>query len=141
MWHNLVAVLLLAIILTTNVNADSYSDYFSDYECNTPLMERAVLTATSALNDRGPEKARLNAGTSWSAKHSDFDQRLIIDLGSVKNVTHIALQGRPHSNEFVTEYAISYGITDLEFADYKEPGGNIKVIRHGHLLKILTITF
>lgn len=48
-------------------------------------------------------------------------------MGSVKNVTHIALQGRPHSNEFVTEYAISYGITDLEFADYKEPGGNIKV--------------
>lgn len=67
------------------------------------------------------------AGTSWSAKNSDFDQRLIIDLGEVKNVTHIALQGRPHSNEFVTEYAISYGISDLEFADYKEPGGNIKV--------------
>lgn len=67
------------------------------------------------------------AGTSWSAKNSDFDQRLIIDLGLVKNVTHIALQGRPHSNEYVTEYTISYGITDLEFADYKEPGGNIKV--------------
>lgn len=45
----------------------------------------------------------------------------------MKNVTHIALQGRPHSNEYVTEYTISYGITDLEFADYKEPGGNIKV--------------
>ncbi|XP_075164291.1 neurexin-4 isoform X1 [Haematobia irritans] len=112
-----------------NVNADSYSDYFSDYECNTPLMEKAILSATSALNDRGPEKARLNAGTSWSAKNSDFDQRLIIDLGYVKNVTHIALQGRPHSNEFVTEYAISYGISDLEFADYKEPGGNIKMFK------------
>lgn len=67
------------------------------------------------------------AGTSWSAKNSDFDQRLIIDLGQVHNVTHIALQGRPNSNEFVTEYSISYGITYLEFADYKEPGGNIKV--------------
>lgn len=71
--------------------------------------------------------SRCKAGTSWSAKNSDFDQRLIIDLGLVKNVTHIALQGRPHSNEYVTEYTISYGITDLEFADYKEPGGNIKV--------------
>lgn len=67
------------------------------------------------------------AGTSWSAKNSDFDQRLIIDLGYVRNVTHIALQGRPHSDEYVTEYSISYGISDLEFADYKEPGGNIKV--------------
>lgn len=45
----------------------------------------------------------------------------------MKNVTHIALQGRPHSNEYVTEYTISYGTTDLEFADYKEPGGNTKV--------------
>jgi len=70
---------------------------------------------------------RTPAGTSWSAKNSDFDQRLIIDLGVVRNVTHIALQGRPHSNEYVTEYTISYGITDLEFADYKEPGGNVKV--------------
>lgn len=67
------------------------------------------------------------AGTSWSAKNSDFDQRLIIDLGYVRNVTHIALQGRPHSDEYVTEYSISYGISDLEFADYKEPGGNVKV--------------
>ncbi|XP_062129013.1 neurexin-4 isoform X1 [Drosophila sulfurigaster albostrigata] len=109
--------------------ADSFSDYFSDYECNQPLMERAVLTATSSLTERGPDKARLNAGTSWSAKHSDFDQRLIIDLGLVRNVTHIALQGRPHSNEYVTEYTISYGITDLEFADYKEPGGNVKMFK------------
>lgn len=67
------------------------------------------------------------AGTSWSAKHSDFDQNLIIDLGNVKNITHVALQGRPHSKEYVTEFTISYGISDLEFADYKEPGGNIMV--------------
>lgn len=69
----------------------------------------------------------LKAGTSWSAKHSDFDQNLIIDLGNVKNITHIALQGRPHSKEYVTEFTISYGISDLEFADYKEPGGNTMV--------------
>lgn len=40
--------------------ADSFTDYFSDYECNQPLMERAVLTATSSLTERGPEKSRLN---------------------------------------------------------------------------------
>uniref|UniRef100_A0A1A9W560 Neurexin-4 n=1 Tax=Glossina brevipalpis TaxID=37001 RepID=A0A1A9W560_9MUSC len=114
--------LLLPFIGPTN--AGSYNDYFADYECSTPLLDNAVLTATSALNDRGPEKAKLNAGTSWSAKNSDFDQRLIIDLGNVKNVTHIALQGRSHTDEFVTEYSISYGITDLEFADYKEPGNS-----------------
>ncbi|XP_055840610.1 neurexin-4 isoform X1 [Episyrphus balteatus] len=126
---SVLVLITLLVTLRNVVNADAYNDYFSDYECNAPLLEKAVLTATSSLQDRGPNKARLNAGTSWSARHSDFDQKLIIDLGNIMNVTHIAIQGRPHSNEYVTEYSISYGITDLEFADYKEPGGNIKMFK------------
>lgn len=47
-------------ILKNNKLPDIFTDYFSDYECNRPLMEYAVLTATSSLRDRGPEKARLN---------------------------------------------------------------------------------
>lgn len=39
----------------------------------------------------------------------------------------MALQGRPHSTEYVTEYTISYGYNGLDFADFKEPGGNVKV--------------
>ncbi|CAD7006658.1 unnamed protein product [Ceratitis capitata] len=49
---------------SSQISKDSYSDYFSDYDCNQPLMEHAVLTATSSLNDRGPEKARLNGKCS-----------------------------------------------------------------------------
>lgn len=67
------------------------------------------------------------AGTSWTAKNSDFAQQLIIDLGSVRNITQIAIQGRPHSVEYVTEFTISYGYNGLDYADFKEPGGNIKV--------------
>lgn len=43
------------------------------------------------------------------------------------NITRIATQGRPHSAEFVNEYGISYGYNGLDYADYKEPGGNVKV--------------
>ena len=39
----------------------------------------------------------------------------------------MAIQGRPHSTEYVTEYTISYGYNGLDFADFKEPGGNVKV--------------
>lgn len=46
----------------------------------------------------------------------------------MRNITKIAIQGRPHSIEYVTEYTISYGYNGLDFADYKEPGGNVKVI-------------
>lgn len=67
------------------------------------------------------------AGTSWTAKNSDFAQQLIIDLGSVRNISLIAIQGRPHSVEYVTEFTISYGYNGLDYADFKEPGGNIKV--------------
>lgn len=38
-----------------------YSRYYADYECNTPLLEKAVLKATSSMQDRGPENARLDS--------------------------------------------------------------------------------
>lgn len=44
-----------------------------DIECNLPLLDGAVLSATSALNERGPENARLNG--EW------------IDLIYLKNFT------------------------------------------------------
>lgn len=75
-----------------------------------------------------PEQyALLSAGTSWTAKTSDFDQNLVIDLGDVKNITRIEIQGRPHSTEYVTEFSISYGYNGLDYQDFKEPGGNTKV--------------
>lgn len=70
---------------------------------------------------------RCSAGTSWTAKTSDFDQNLVIDLGDVKNITRIEIQGRPHSTEYVTEFSISYGYNGLDYQDFKEPGGNTKV--------------
>lgn len=67
------------------------------------------------------------AGTSWTAKNSDFAQQLVIDLGSIRNISRIAIQGRPHSTEYVTEFTISYGYNGLDYAEFKEPGGNVKV--------------
>ncbi|KAL9701102.1 hypothetical protein quinque_004543 [Culex quinquefasciatus] len=71
------------------------------------------------------------AGSAWTAQQSDFEQQLIIDLGTVRNVTRIEIQGRPHSNEYVTEFSISYGFNGLDYIDYKEPGGNTKVTARG----------
>jgi hypothetical protein len=52
---------------------------------------------------------------------------LIIDLGSPKNITRISIQGRPNHNDYVSEFSISYGYNGLDYADYKEAGGNTKV--------------
>lgn len=34
--------------------------YYPTYDCNIPLLEQAVISATSSLHERGPENARLN---------------------------------------------------------------------------------
>lgn len=69
----------------------------------------------------------VSAGIPWTAKSSDFQQKLTIDLGSIRNITAIATQGSPQSDEFVTEFTISYGSNGVDYADFLEPGGNIKV--------------
>ncbi|CAH1403187.1 unnamed protein product [Nezara viridula] len=99
------------------------------YECNEPLLENAQLSATSSLRERGPENARLDEGSAWTARDSDFDQALVVDLGEVRKITGIATQGRPHSMEFTREYTISYGSNGLDYAQYKEPSGNIKMFK------------
>lgn len=72
---------------------------------------------------------RVSGGSTWTASSSDFEQYLVMDLGQPVRVMRVQTQGRPHSSEYVMEYAVSYGSNGLDYADYKEPGGNTKV-RH-----------
>ncbi|CAH0552688.1 unnamed protein product [Brassicogethes aeneus] len=105
------------------------AEFYNEYECNQPLLYKASLKATSSMVERGPENAVLYGGNAWSAQESDFDQQLIIDLGQVMNVTRIWTQGRHHSSEYVMEYTVSYGTNNLDYADYKESGGNTLMFR------------
>ncbi|XP_050596211.1 neurexin-4 isoform X1 [Bombus affinis] len=98
-------------------------------ECNDPLLDRAHLTATTSLPNRGPKNARLNGGSAWTASSSDFDQYLIIDLGQIMNITAVETQGRAVQNEYVMEYVISYGTNGLDYVDYKEEDGNVKMFK------------
>lgn len=65
---------------------------------------------------------------AWTAGSSDNYQYLTIDLGEVKNITSIETQGRANYAQFVKEYTISYGTNNRDYVDYKEAGGNVKVI-------------
>ncbi|XP_073984244.1 neurexin-4 isoform X1 [Rhodnius prolixus] len=113
---------IIVLVIIINI----ITDY---YECNDPLLDRAQLSATSSLPDRGPENARLDEGKAWTASYSGFDQALIVDLGQVMRVTSIATQGRPHSSEYTMEYTISYGTNGLDYAMYKEQGGYTKMFK------------
>ncbi|XP_053603353.1 neurexin-4 isoform X1 [Plodia interpunctella] len=131
MMSNLYYLFVLVCCGITKSGAD-YARYYYDYECNEPLLVNAHLTATSSLRERGPENAKLHGTNAWTASDSDFDQHLLIDLGSVKNVTRIATQGRAHSQEYVEEYHIDYGTNGLDYAQYKASGGEIKMFQGNH---------
>lgn len=64
---------------------------------------------------------------AWTASENDFDQQLVIDFGTVKNITRITTQGRAHSQEYVQEYRISYGSNGLDYVQYKAAEGEVKV--------------
>jgi len=72
---------------------------------------------------------RLLAGTAWTAGSSDFDQYIEVDLQEVKNVTEIDTKGRSHSDEYVKEYSISYGVNGVDYSIYKENDGSAKVFK------------
>ncbi|CAG2054701.1 unnamed protein product [Timema podura] len=90
------------------------------FKVKTPMLTCGAMTCDTQIY--------VNGGNAWTAQSSDFDQYLVIDLGQVRNITEIATQGRPFSSEYVMEYAISYGTNGLDYADYKEPGGNTKLM-------------
>ena len=78
-------------------------------------MRQSVVTATSEASQRSSQKAVLWGGSAWTAENSDFDQALLVDLGTVKNITGIATQGRAHVDEYVMEFRIQYGSNGKDF--------------------------
>ena len=59
---------------------------------------------------------------AWSAKHSNQNQWLQVDLGSGKNITHLATQGRNGYNQWVTSYKVEYSNRGASFYCYQEHG-------------------
>jgi len=100
-----------------------------ELSCKEPLIKDSKLSATTSDDSRGPENAFLWSNSAWTAATSDFEQALIVDLGSEKNVTGIATQGRPHSDEFVGEFRIQFGSNGKDWQDYKEVDGSPKIFR------------
>ena len=76
---------------------------------------------------RTPQDGWLNSGTAWSARDSDLNQYLQLDLGQVMNVTTITTKGRSHTSDYVSEFMIQYGTNGRDFSDYKEVDGSPKL--------------
>lgn len=97
--------------------------------CKDPLVKDSKLSATSSESQRDPGNAFLWSNSAWTAETQDFEQALMVDLGSEKNVTGIATQGRTHSDEYVMEFRIQYGSNGRDWQDYKDVDGMPKIFR------------
>ena len=62
----------------------------------------------------------------WCPLHSNSNEWLKIDLGTLTTVTKVATQGGQRSHHWVKRYSISYSINDEHWTYYSE-GGEKKV--------------
>lgn len=65
---------------------------------------------------------------------------LQIDLGVVRQVRHIALQGRPGSSDYVRTFYLRYGDNGLDFNNYGENATVKYKVDKGFLLHVLIFT-
>lgn len=65
---------------------------------------------------------------------------LQIDLGVVRQVRHIVLQGRPGSSDYVKTFYLRYGDNGLDFNNYGENATVKYKVDNGFLLHVLIFT-
>ncbi|XP_012057418.1 PREDICTED: neurexin-4 isoform X2 [Atta cephalotes] len=104
------------------VVASSFA-YYNDDECIFPLLDRAQITATTSLPERGPNNARLHGDSAWSPELSSYNQHLTMELGDRYEIRSISTRGRAHTNEYVTEYIIQYSDDGQAWATYETQDG------------------
>ncbi|XP_044179085.1 uncharacterized protein LOC114946811 isoform X1 [Acropora millepora] len=102
-------------------------------QCNSPFgMEDGSIgdndiIASSSFNDSSrASQARLHLTSdnstagAWCAAQNKVGEYIQIDLGVVRQIQHLALQGRPESSDFVKTLYLRYGNNGLDFNNYGE---------------------
>ncbi|KAG7488620.1 hypothetical protein MATL_G00036130 [Megalops atlanticus] len=98
-------------------------------KCDEPLatpLPHAAFTSSSAFSSSyAPGYAKLNkrgGAGGWSPLDSDHYQWLQVDLGSRKQVSSIATQGRYSSSDWTTRYRLLYSDTGRNWKPYHQDG-------------------
>ncbi|CAL8398125.1 unnamed protein product, partial [Arctogadus glacialis] len=90
-----------------------------------PLPHTAFTSSSVFTNGYAPGYAKLNrrgGAGGWSPLDSDHYQWLQVDLGSRKQVSAIATQGRYSSSDWTTRYRLLYSDTGRNWKPYHQDG-------------------
>uniref|UniRef100_A0A9J8AZ26 Contactin associated protein 2 n=2 Tax=Cyprinus carpio TaxID=7962 RepID=A0A9J8AZ26_CYPCA len=118
--------LLLWILSHISISqAASPSSQKCDEALVTPLPHNAFTSSSVFTSGYAPGYAKLNkrgGAGGWSPLDSDHYQWLQVDLGSRKQVTAIATQGRYSSSDWTTRYRLLYSDTGRNWKPYHQDG-------------------
>ena len=92
---------------------------------------RILDTGINASSSRTPAKnCRLNytLGSSWCAGTSDTNPYLQIDLQTLHIICAVSTQGNSQADQWVKTYTLQLSIDGTTWTDYKELGGQVKVL-------------
>ncbi|XP_077862596.1 protocadherin Fat 4-like [Saccoglossus kowalevskii] len=120
------------VVASTLVAEVSVTDQDKEDDVGEPLglengdITDSQITASSYYSESYvPWNARLNGmTTSWTAKFNDYNQWIEVDIGRIREITGFITQGGYDSNQWVTQYHVSYSEDDNAWTYYKDTTGN-----------------
>lgn len=69
-----------------------------------------------------PSNIRLNGPDAWAPDATDANPSVTIDLDEPMKVTGVIIQGGgPGTNDYVTEFSVSYSLDDITWVDVTTP--------------------
>ncbi|XP_074624200.1 uncharacterized protein LOC141882148 isoform X4 [Acropora palmata] len=100
-------------------------------QCDSPfgiqdgsIGDNAIIASSSLNESSRASQARLHlrndnsTAGAWCAAQNKVGEYLQIDLGVVRQIKHLALQGRPESLDFVKTFYLRYGNNGFGFINY-----------------------
>ena len=90
--------------------------------------EQYSFEPTVAVSSGSLTEAKLNSMAAWCAATDNVNQYFQYDLGSVKQVSGIAIQGNRGLTDWVKSFKVQYGQSSSALTTYLE-GGIQKVCR------------
>ncbi|XP_023136670.3 macrophage mannose receptor 1 [Amphiprion ocellaris] len=80
------------------------------------------LTASSSSGQFTPQKGRLNGDSCWMPSESPTSSWIQADLGQIRKVTGIVMQGCPQSDNWLTKFRIQHSKDGTTWTDYTADG-------------------
>ncbi|KAM8823747.1 contactin-associated protein-like 2a isoform 1-T1 [Spinachia spinachia] len=118
-------LLSAALWIFCHVNTVHGTTQKCDEALASPLPHTAFTSSSVFSNGYAPGYAKLNrrgGAGGWSPLDSDHYQWLQVDLGSRKQVSAIATQGRYSSSDWTTRYRLLYSDTGRNWKPYHQDG-------------------